>query len=230
MRDRSSRSRRQSHERKKQRQKISRPLFYSQSRIVDDGGGRKGTQPVLLMNPKLKLSKLDCARRQLEMGIELYFMERDPVSIHTLAGAARQLLVDINKHRGGKPLMTEIEALKGIVILGKEKELSQLFKKAENFFKHADYDPEAIIDFAPEFNEVVLWEASVKYYELTSETTPVMGAIKIWFAARHPDLFTEGAFEQEGFKNRFQSAASWVKSLTKTQFYKEILHAALLHK
>jgi hypothetical protein len=55
------------------------------------------------VNPKLKLSKLDCARRQLELAIELYFMERDPVSIHTLAGAARQLIEDINKHRVGNP-------------------------------------------------------------------------------------------------------------------------------
>jgi hypothetical protein len=68
------------------------------------------------VNPKLKLSKLDCARRQLELAIELYFMERDPVSIHTLAGAVYQLLTDINKHRGGKPLMTEIESLKELII------------------------------------------------------------------------------------------------------------------
>ena len=85
------------------------------------------------MNPKLKLSKLDCARRQLEMAIELYFMERDPVSVHTLIGAVRQLLTDISKHRGGKPLFTDIEALKGVVIPGKEKELSKLFKKPQNF-------------------------------------------------------------------------------------------------
>jgi hypothetical protein len=178
------------------------------------------------MNPKLKLSKLDCARRQLEMGIELYFMERDPVSIHTLAGAARQLLVDINKYRGGKPLMTEIEALKEIVIPGKEEELSRLFRKAENFFKHADLDPEATIDFSPEINEIVLLEATMKYHELTSETTPAMGTISVWFQARHPDIFTHEIFKQEEFKR----AASWVKSLTKAQFYKEMISAALLHK
>ena len=182
------------------------------------------------MNPKLKLSKLDCARRQLELAIELFFMERDPVSIHTLAGAARQLLVDINKHRGGKPLMTESEALKEMVIPGKEVELARLFRKPENFFKHAKKDPEATIDFSPELNEIVLWETSAKYRELTSETTPAMGAINIWFAIKHPDIFTEGAFQQEEFKKRFRNAASGLGSLSKIQFYKEILSAALLHK
>lgn len=178
------------------------------------------------MNPKLKLSKLDCARRQLELAIELFFLERDPVSIHTLAGAARQLLVDINKHRGGKPLFTEIEALKEIVIPGKEAEVSRLFRKAENFFKHADNDPEATLDFSPEINEILLWETGGKYHELTSETTPPIGAINVWFQARHPELFTNEFFKQEGF----QDVASWVKSLSKIQFYKEILNLNLIQK
>jgi hypothetical protein len=123
-------------------------------------------------------------------------------------------------------MMTEIEALKGIVIPGKEEEVSRLFRKAENFFKHANRDPEATIDFTPELNEVVLWETSIKYHELTSETTPAMGAINIWFQVGHPDLVKHEIYKQERFKN----AASWVKSLTKVQFYKEILNAALLHK
>jgi hypothetical protein len=164
------------------------------------------------MNPKLKLSKLDCARRQLELAIELYFVERDPVSIHTLVGATRQLLADINKHRGGKPLFTESEALKEIVIPGKEAELARLFVKAENFFKHADKDPEATIDFSPEINEILLWEASVKYRELTSEITSPMGAIIVWLQARNPNLFTHELFKQEEFK----SMASWVKIYLKS--------------
>jgi len=179
------------------------------------------------MNPKLKLSKLDCARRQLELAIELYFLERDPVSIHTLVGAARQLLVDINKHRGGKPLFTEVEGLKGIVIPGKEMELSKIFKKAENFFKHADNDPEATIDFSSEINEMLLWEASCKYIELTSETTPTMKAMYAWFQARNPHLFKidNSQSSQRVILNR---AASWVKTVSKTQFFQEMLAASLL--
>src|SRR5437764_9562250 len=107
------------------------------------------------MNAKLKLSKLDCVRRQLEMAIELYFMERDPVSIHTLAGAVYQLLIDINKHRGGRPLLVELESLKGMVVPGREKEVMRLMTESENFFKHADRDPEGVIDFSPESNESV---------------------------------------------------------------------------
>jgi hypothetical protein len=37
---------------------------------------------------KLKISKLDAAKRQLEVAIRLYFYFGDPVAIHTLTAAA----------------------------------------------------------------------------------------------------------------------------------------------
>jgi hypothetical protein len=137
------------------------------------------------VHPKLKLSKLDCVHRQLEMAIELYFMERDPVSIHTLAGAVYQLLIDLNRHRGRKPLLVELESLKGIVVPGREKEVLQRMSEAENFFKHADRDPEAVIDFSPEENEYILWELCITYKQLAGEQTPAMGVMNLWFQVRH---------------------------------------------
>jgi hypothetical protein len=44
---------------------------------------------------KIKISKLDAARRQLDTAIRLYFMEGDPVSVHTLAAAAFEILKDL---------------------------------------------------------------------------------------------------------------------------------------
>jgi hypothetical protein len=177
------------------------------------------------MNPKLKLSKLDCARRQLEMGIELYFMERDPVSIHTLAGAVYQLLVDLNKHQGGKPMTQEMESLKEVIIPGKEEEAYRLFRKAENFFKHADRDPNEVIDFSPEINGMILWESSLKYVELTGEQTPAMQAIHVWWIGQHPDLFKYADAERNRAK---EMARTFLKSVSKGQFYKEFINHALL--
>jgi len=45
----------------------------------------------MTIKPKLKISKLDAAKRQLETAIRLYFNEADPVSVHTLAGAAHTI-------------------------------------------------------------------------------------------------------------------------------------------
>jgi hypothetical protein len=99
-----------------------------------------------------------------------------------------------------------------------------LFKKAENFFKHAKRDPEGVIDFSPEINEIVLWESSIKYVELTGEQIPAMQAINIWFQVRHPDVFKY----DEQKKNQLKEAAFWVKSMSKAQFYKEFISATLL--
>jgi hypothetical protein len=49
----------------------------------------------------LPVSKFDAARRQLETAIRLYFFQGDPISIHTLASAAAQILQDLSGHRGG---------------------------------------------------------------------------------------------------------------------------------
>ena len=46
---------------------------------------------------KIRVSKLDAARRQLDCAIELWFAGKDEVSIHTLAAAAHQIISDINK-------------------------------------------------------------------------------------------------------------------------------------
>jgi hypothetical protein len=53
------------------------------------------------------VSKLDAARRQLETAVRLYFCEGDPVSMHTLTSAAYQVLSDINRAQGGRPMLKE---------------------------------------------------------------------------------------------------------------------------
>jgi hypothetical protein len=45
----------------------------------------------------LRLTKLDVARRQLQTAITLWFTDGDPVSIHTLAFAAYEIIHVISK-------------------------------------------------------------------------------------------------------------------------------------
>jgi hypothetical protein len=45
----------------------------------------------------LKLNKMEVAERQLKEAINLFFEQRDCVSIHTLATAAYQVLYDMRK-------------------------------------------------------------------------------------------------------------------------------------
>ena len=172
-----------------------------------------------VMLATLKISKLDAARRQLEMAIELYFLERDPVSIHTLAGAVYQLLSDLNKHRGGKPMVMEASFMKQYIVPGKEKLVMAKLAEAENFFKHADRDPEKVIDFRPESNEHALWEACIKYVEMTGEQTHSMQAMNLWFQLQHPEVF-----KYEDWKKRYlMEGKAITRSIGRSEFYRHVM-------
>ena len=51
----------------------------------------------------MEVTEIDAARRQLETAVVLYFREEDPVSIHTLACAAYEILLSLNRASNGAP-------------------------------------------------------------------------------------------------------------------------------
>lgn len=136
------------------------------------------------MKPKIKVSKLDAAKRQLEIAIRLYFNDADPISIHTLACASHTILSDLNKKYGGDPMIASDFLIKDEF----KKEISKKMKEARNHFKHADNDPEATIDFNPEINEYFLFDACEKYQDMTSEKVPYFIIYRVWFASKHPNI------------------------------------------
>ncbi len=54
--------------------------------------------------PTIRVSKLNAARRQLNCALELWFSDKDEVSVHTLAAAAHQIIYDISKKKGVQDL------------------------------------------------------------------------------------------------------------------------------
>lgn len=140
-------------------------------------------------HPILRIGKLDAARRQLETAAKLWFQDADPVSVHTLTAAAYKILVDVSKHRGNSPMLGTIDGLKGRIVPGKEKEFCDIFAKAQNFFKHADRDPEDVTEFRPGANQFMLWEACERHKELAGEKLPILEAMSWWFTLTHLDYF-----------------------------------------
>ncbi len=131
------------------------------------------------MDQELRISKLDAARRQLESAIRLYFKEGDPVSIHTLTSAAYQLLSDINKQRGGKPMLKDW--ITQLVRPDAVTEACKRLNEAQNFFKHADRDSAETLAFSPTQTELILHDACHKYWELASELVPFFAVYQAWF-------------------------------------------------
>lgn len=140
------------------------------------------------MPQSLTISKLDAAKRQLETVIRMYFYSGDPVSIHTLTAAGYNVIRDINEKRGGKPMFVKDE-LSEQVKPEHRKQLQEKMNGAENFFKHADRDHDATLDFNPDATEFFIMDACNKYSEITGELPPLFSIYRGWMMISHQDIF-----------------------------------------
>jgi hypothetical protein len=143
-----------------------------------------------LNQSKIKISKLEAVRRQVETAIRIYFVNGDPVSVHALAAASLQVLVDLDKK--GPATGTFWDLLKTHVKPKHVSKVIKLFAEAENFLKHADHDPDKILEFPLAIPKLFLWECVAKYPELTDETPLLMHAYRIWFLIHHSDILKAG--------------------------------------
>lgn len=101
----------------------------------------------------LKITKMEAARRQLHTAVELWLAGGDPVSIQTLAAAARTLIDDVAKHRKVKRFdQGELAQLLSVT----PEQAHGLFTHAANYFKHADKDPESEAHFNINSNTAML--------------------------------------------------------------------------
>lgn len=105
----------------------------------------------------MHVSKLDAARRQLESATRLFFASADPMSIHTLVGAARTLLRDLLRAEGREAGLDVI--FREGIRPEKLGEVRNMVVEAQNFFKHADRDAEEVFDFNPVTTEILLWDS-----------------------------------------------------------------------
>lgn len=132
---------------------------------------------------KTKLNKVDVARRQLAIALEMWFADGDPVAIHTLAIAAHEIASHLAKRRGA----TDLTLYSGAVKLAEELSLPaqrvfRVMKGPANFFKHANLDPDAEIEFDAGFNEPLLALAAYCLMDITGEVTEIENAYLIRLA------------------------------------------------
>jgi len=167
---------------------------------------------------KLKISKLDAAKRQLETAIILYFHEADPVSIHALASAGYDVLNDLNRRTGGTPMMIKDRFINEIKPEHRKMLLAKI-NKARNFFKHASRDSDTSLDFSPGQSELLLLDACDKYRQISNEFPPLFKLFRSWYMLKHPDLCpVSGELAAQISKLSLEFAAS-----TKQQYFIDML-------
>jgi hypothetical protein len=142
----------------------------------------------------LTISKLDAARRQLQTAITLWFAGGDPVSIHTLAYAAYEIIHAVSKQRnpGRRDLLFDSALIKDQY----RRQWAESIKKHANFFKHAQNDGNSIIEFKPAISEMFLFY-SLYGMELCGERhNDEESAFIYWINIHRTDLLTDSGREK----------------------------------
>ena len=144
---------------------------------------------------QIEITKLEAARRQLEVAIHLVFSDDDMVAIHTLVGAAFRILRDLSeaRHRSGS-YSGWIRLRDYIIEPGELRTLNDILNEAPNFFKHADRDGDSIfIDRGRLFLHNILMLACATYADLLRDTSSkasrAMEAYGMWFMMVYPGIY-----------------------------------------
>jgi hypothetical protein len=170
------------------------------------------------MRKSISISKLDAAKRQLETAVRLYFHDGEPVSIHTLVSAAYNVIRDINTKRGGPPMLVK-DGMLDYIKPEYQRDFRNKINEAENFFKHADKDHDATLDFNPDQTEVIILDATGQYHRLTGEDPVLFKVFRGWYIANHLHQFNLPPDQ----KKVFGTAAPAAIELGKTAYFNAVL-------
>lgn len=142
-----------------------------------------------------KLTKIEAARRQLVTAIRLFLSEEDAVSIHTLSSAAHGILADLLHKKGGRSFLND-----GITVFVHTEDVAKYqrqIREPQNFLKHANRDPDGILEFSPGPLDVWLFDCLKMYRELTGTMFQEGNLFSIWFVLLHPEFLLSGKYPPE---------------------------------
>lgn len=170
----------------------------------------------------IHVGKLDAARRQLETAIELWFHDSDPVPVHTLAYSAYEIIHVISKKRSPnrRDLLFDTLVIKDEYRAEHVKEI----KRSANFFKHADRDGEAVLEFHPALTEL-FFIFSILGIEFCGERNSDTEAAFIWWLSLHePAILTDAGKKMFGETIPVEITDD-LRRLPKRQFFEEFKQA-----
>lgn len=130
------------------------------------------------------ISKLEAAERQLRQAVRLFFQRGDDVAVHTLAAAAYQIVSDLCEQKG---IQREMEDSPILEEMGVKGEALAAMRKPQNFFKHADKDPEGTVRFNPLLSACLILYAVQYFYAISGKQFPEGQVFRVWFFLRFPD-------------------------------------------
>jgi len=140
------------------------------------------------MNKHVEIGKLEAARRHLEVAIRMFFEQKDPVAIYTVAWSAYQILSDICKKKG---IERQVEDNPILVEFGVKKEFMAAFRAPRNFFHHADRDDKEVIKFFPDTSFLIPLLATELIEKLDGIQFWYGRVLMMWFYINNPNYAPE---------------------------------------
>lgn len=139
-----------------------------------------------LLNAEIVVTKFDAAKEQLDTAIQLFFKEEAPISQYTLLGAAHGVLRDVAASKGIK------KSFKDSPLIGESERASYLkaVHMPQNFFKHADKDPNNRIAYRYKLMPLLALDAIVLWVALDQAPTYPMRVMLMWIQLEFPDLLS----------------------------------------
>ena len=123
-----------------------------------------------------EITKLEAALSQLETAIFIYFNNGDPVSVHSLAANAYEIVCILCESKGlDSPRLNRMLGPKVT------EEISRTLREPQNFFKHGYRDKDASIGFSTLEGELLVHLATFGYRQLTNERRPVLETFHLWW-------------------------------------------------
>lgn len=174
----------------------------------------------------MEISKKEAAKRQLNFAIEAFFRGSDPIVVHTLAGAAGIIFHDLVEHQCTGTAWENHLAEDSKISLS---QCLAVFRKAQNFFKHAEREPNGTLDFDVNDTIHLIYFVSHNWCKLNSEEEKLSieaSVFQLWYHAVWKDKFDsephkidtlveklfagiEGLSREEQLKKGLQVLESW---------------------
>jgi hypothetical protein len=115
---------------------------------------------------------------------------KDPVSIHTLAQAAHEIIHTLFKRKGLEDLLFDSDFIKDEY----RKEWGQRLKADANFFKHADKDPDSEREFDPRVNQYLLLFSIAGIGRMKERLEDIETTFLDWLGIQNPNLLREDIY------------------------------------
>ena len=171
---------------------------------------------------EVTITKIDAARRQLRMAIDLWFADGDPVPIHTLACAAYQIVHDLHERqkKPRPPMLLDVECIKDEY----KNKIRDALKQPANFMKHGNRGKAGAmtsLTFDPELSVFFISFTIQGLIYLKQDLSAEEQAFNIWQRLHRPDYFTKAW--QDLVKNNLDAiAVAGLHALSKQHLYRRV--------